>query len=155
MIGKTNSVIVSGGSSEDRLKKLLDATKSCYYLFYNYRGTSVDDLIQPNDTENVTTMDHMFQLCINLTSVPQLNTSKVTSMDSMFYSAKITSIPLLNTSNVTTMSATFQNCSGLTTVPLLDTSNVKNMSYMFNSCAALTSIPQFNTGKVTNMSSMF
>lgn len=154
MIGKTNSVIVSGGGG-NTLKNLLDTTKSCYYLFYNYRGASVDDLIQPNDTENVTTMNNMFQLCINLTSIPQLNTGKVTTMDSMFYSSKITTIPLLNTSNVTTMSGTFQNCSKLTTVPLLDTSNVKNMSYMFNSCSALTSIPQFNTGKVTNMSSMF
>lgn len=155
MIGKTNSIIVSGGSSENTLKKLLDATKSCYYLFYNYRGASVDDLIQPNDTENVTTMNNMFQLCLNLTSIPQLNTGKVTTMNNMFYSSKITTIPLLNTSNVKEMSGTFQNCSGLTTVPLLDTSNVKNMSYMFNSCTALTSIPQFNTSNVTNMSSMF
>ena len=38
------------------LKKLLDATKSAYNLFYSYKGTSVDDLIQPNDTENVTTI---------------------------------------------------------------------------------------------------
>lgn len=148
-------VVVNVPSSGSTLKNLLDATKSCYYLFYNYRGTSVDDLIQPSDTENVTNMNNMFQLCINLTTIPLLDTSKVTSMDSMFYSAQITTIPLLNTSNVTTMSATFQNCSKLTTVPLLDTSNVKNMSYMFNSCASLTSIPQFNTGKVTTMSSMF
>ena len=155
MIGKTNSVVVSGGSSENTLKKLLDATKSCYYLFYNYRGASVDDLIQPNDTENVTTMNNMFQLCINLTSIPLLDTSNVTTMNNMFYSSQITTVPLLNTSNVKEMSGTFQNCSKLTTVPLLDTSNVTNMSYMFNSCSALTSIPQFNTGKVTNMSSMF
>ena len=155
MIGKTNSVIVSGGSSENTLKKLLDTTKSCYYLFYNYRGTSVDDLIQPSDTENVTNMNHMFQLCINLTTIPLLDTSKVTTMNSMFYSSLITTVPLLNTSNVKEMSATFQSCSKLTTVPLFDTSNVKNMSYMFNCCSALTSIPQFNTSNVTNMSSMF
>ena len=60
MIGKTNSVVISGGGGENTLKKLLDATKSCYYLFRSYGGTSVDDIIQPNDTENVTNMDYMF-----------------------------------------------------------------------------------------------
>ena len=59
MIGKTNSVIVSGGGGTT-VKNLLDATKSCYYLFRSYGGTSVDDIIQPNDTENVTNMDYMF-----------------------------------------------------------------------------------------------
>ena len=33
----------SGGGNT--LKTLLDATKSCYYLFFNYKGTSVNDLI--------------------------------------------------------------------------------------------------------------
>ena len=42
MIGKTNSVIVSGGSGEDRLKQLLNTTNSCYYLSHLYTGTSVD-----------------------------------------------------------------------------------------------------------------
>ena len=54
---------IQTGGGEDRLKKLLDATKSCYYLFYNYNGTSVDDLIQPSDTENVTNMGYMFMGC--------------------------------------------------------------------------------------------
>lgn len=36
MIGKTNSVVISGG--ENTLKKLLDATKSAKYLFNSYQG---------------------------------------------------------------------------------------------------------------------
>ena len=34
---------------ESALKTLLDATKSCSYLFSGYTGTSVDDLISYND----------------------------------------------------------------------------------------------------------
>ena len=105
----------SGGGGS--LKTLLDATKSCYYLFYNYKGTSIDELISYNDTENVTNMDSMFQNCSNLTTIPQLYTSKVTNMASMF-----------------------QNCSNLTTIPQLNTSKVINMSYTFYNCYKLTKI---------------
>ena len=55
---KILSIQTGGGGTT--VKNLLDATKSCYYLFRSYKGTSVDDLIQYSDTENVTTMDYMF-----------------------------------------------------------------------------------------------
>ena len=131
MIGKTNAVVISGG--ENTLKNLLDATKSCYYLFRDYKGTSVDDLIQPNDTENVTNMGYMFTNCDKLTSIPQLNTSKVTNMYKMFnYCSKLTSIPQLNTSNVTDMRDMFSDCWALTTVPAIDANNVTNPNYLPN-----------------------
>ena len=155
MIGKTNSVIVSGGG-EDRLKKLLDATKSCRYLFYEYKGTSVDDLIQYSDTENVIDMSSMFYYCTFLTTIPLLDTSKVTRMYQTFYACRqITTIPQLNTSNVTNMEGMFNMCHSLTTIPLLDTSKVTRMYDMFISCKALTTIPQLDTSNVTNMSEMF
>ena len=50
----------NGVSVEDRLKKLLDTTKSAYYLFKDYSGTSVDDFIKYSDVENVTNMKEMF-----------------------------------------------------------------------------------------------
>ena len=71
----------SGGST---LKTLLDATKSTYYLFYQYSGTSVNDLISYSATENVTSTESMFYQCSSLTSIPQLDTSKVTNMYGMF-----------------------------------------------------------------------
>ena len=171
---------IQTGGGEDRLKKLLDATKNCYHLFSGYQGTSVDDLIQPNDTENVTSMGSMFyncsslesilQLdtsnvtnmydmfynCSKLTTIPQLNTSNVTNMGSMFNGCtSLESIPLLNTSNVTSMYSMFYNCSSLESIPQLDTSNVTNMSYMFNDCSSLESIPQLDTSNVTNMNNIF
>lgn len=139
--------ILSISSGENTLKNLLDATKSCYYLFNNYRGTSVDDLIQPNDTENVTTMGSMFKECNKLTSIPQLNTSKVDNMNNMFnYCSSLESIPLLDTSNVTNMSSMFYGCVALTTVPQLDTSKVTTMSNIFASCRSLKSILMTNIG---------
>lgn len=103
--------------SSTTLKNLLDATKSCYYLFRDYKGTSVDDLITYNDTSNVTDTSYMFSGCISLTSIPQLDTSKVTDMKYMLY-----------------------NCNKLTTVPALDVSNATNMDSIFTGCSSLKSI---------------
>ena len=131
----------TGGSSEDRLKKLLDATKSCYHLFYNYKGESVNDLISYSDTSSVTTISNMFEDCTNLFTIPQLNTSNVTNMSNMFYNCRhLTTIPQLNTSNVTNMTYMFRGCYSLTTIPQLNTSNVTNMSNMFYSCSNLKTI---------------
>ena len=144
----------SGGGNT--LKTLLDATKSCYYLFYNYKGISVNDSISYSDTENVTNMISMFYQCTNLTTIPQIDTSKVTDMTRMFYQCqKLTTIPQLNTSKVTDMRSMFYACNGLTTIPQLNTSNVTTMDYMFQQCSSLTTLPLLDTSKVARMESMF
>lgn len=152
-----NEVSITTNVPQDNtLKKLLDATKSCYYLFYNYKGISVDDLIQPNDTENVTDMNGMFYDCANLTTIPQLNTGNVTNMYYMFYGcSSLASVPLLDTSNVTNMNSMFYECSLLTTVPLYNTSKVTNMSQMFCRCRNLQTVPAFDCTNVTNMNNIF
>ena len=156
MIGKTNSVVISGGGGGNTLKNLLDATKQTGYLFQNYKGTSVDDLIQPSDTENVTNMSYMFTNCDKLTSIPQLNTSKVTNMRKMFnYCSKLTSIPQLNTSNVKDMRDMFSDCWALTTVPAIDANNVTDSNYLQNifwNCMNLKSILMTNIGVNLNIS---
>ena len=142
--------------SESTLKKLLDATKSADHLFYNYQGTSVNDLIQPSDTENVTNMSRVFEGCSNLTEIPLLNTSKAENMPGMFYSCSaLTTIPQLDTSKVRDMLGMFNGCTNLTSIPLLDTSNITNMNYMFNNCMSLATIPQLDTSKVISMNYMF
>ena len=153
MIGKTNSVTVSGG--ENTLKKLIDARQSADSLFISYGGSTVDGLIQPSDTENATSTQNMFGLCNNLKSAPTLNTSKVTNMRNMFNQCtSLINIPLYDTSNVTDMSRMFYG-SGIITIPLLDTSNVTDISEMFSRCTSLTSVPALNTSKVINMGYMF
>ena len=107
--------LASGGGRS--LKALLDATRSCYYLFNQYKGTSVNGLISYSDTSNVTNMSHMFYNCPSLTTIPQLDTSKVKIMGDMFY-----------------------NCPSLTIVPQLDVSSVTDMANMFYKCSSLKSI---------------
>ena len=146
----------AGVTQPTTLKNLLDTTKKAAYLFYDYSGASVDDLITYDDTSNVTSMYYMFKNCSNLTTIPLLDTGKVTSMSSMFDDCRsLTTIPLLDTGNVTAMGSMFSACSNLTTIPLLNTSNVTDMFYMFNGCNTLTIIPLLNTSKVTSMYEMF
>ena len=126
-----------GGS----VKALLDATKSAYYLFNEYKGTSVDELITFSDTSNVTSTVKMFNNCENLTSIPLLDTSNVSSMNGMFsHCGSLISIPELDTSNVRDMAGMFSYCRNLTTIPRLDVHNVSNLSNMFEYCNKLTSI---------------
>ena len=99
------------------LKALLDATKSTHYLFSNYTGTSVDELIGYNDTSNVTDMSTMFYKCNWLTTIPRLDTSNVTNMVEMFYGCKnLTSIPRLDTSKVNYMRSMLIDCYKLTSI---------------------------------------
>ena len=70
-------------------------------------------------------------------------------------------IAKLDTSNVTSMNSMFSDCSQLTSVGGLsnwDTSNVADMSYMFKRCSHLTSVDDlsnWDTSNVTRMNSMF
>ena len=95
-------------------------------------------------------------------SLKGVDTSRVTSMMSMFYNdKKLTNLDLSNwdTSNVTNMNNVFSSCSKLETVNFKnwDTSNVTDMSSLFWGCSSLTSLDlsYFRTGNVTNMGSMF
>ena len=148
---------IQTGGGENTLKNLLDATKSCKYLFYRYNlATSVDNLIQPSDTENVTTMEDMFGECRNLYTIPLLDTSKVTNMREMFtYCEHLSSVPLLDTSKVTNMYYMFNNCKALKTLPQLNTNRVTNMSGMFFNCVKITEAPMLDTHIVNSTISMF
>ena len=99
------------------LKALLDTTHSAYKLFYKFDGSSVEGLIDYNDTSNVTNMEGMFFNCANLSSIPPLITSKVTNMVEMFYGCrKLTAIPQLDISQVTYMRNTFGDCNSLISI---------------------------------------
>ena len=165
------------------LKKMFDESKSCEFLFYGgkdffsgnqlYSYNNVSDEFlkiffkDPNVTNNVLNMSHMFFRLYNVTTIPRFNTSNVTNMSYMFNRCpKITSIPEMDTSKVTDMSYMFENCYKLTTIPEMDTSNVTNMSHMFKmgyedphngdaNISSLLVIPKMNTSKVTDMGYMF
>ena len=131
----------SGGGGS--LKTLLDATKSSRYLFYNYVGESVSDLISYNDTSNVTNMGNMFQYCSQLKTNPQLDTSSVVDMSYMFNNCvNLTTISQIDTSSVTAMSSMFQECRHLTTIDITHMNITSSFdTYNFaRSCKSLTKL---------------
>lgn len=149
----------SGGGGS--LKTLLDATKSTYYLFYNYKGTSVNDLISYNDTSLVTNMHYMFSQCTKLATIPQLDTSNVTNMASMFsYCSKLTTISQIDTSKVTNMANMFSGCSKLTTIDIthMNITSSSYSEYFASNCKSLikliirnmNTIPTLNSYAFTN-----
>lgn len=106
-----------------------------------------------------------FDCFVNLTEIvgmEYLNTSEVTTMNSMFENcSKITNLDLSNfyTSKVTNMQDVFAACESLKDINLhgFDTSNVTVMSRMFAGCVALETLNlgSFNTSSVTDMMMMF
>lgn len=139
--------IQSGGGGTVNLP---DGTK-----FSNSIFKTINDSIIPY-LETQTNMYNMFSSCINLTSVPIFDTSRVTTMSYMFYNCQsLTSVPIFETSRVTDTEYMLSNCISLTTVPQLDTSNVYDMSGMFAYSSNLTSIPLLNVSKTRILSNMF
>lgn len=147
----TSATLVPGTSD------VYDVYRNSIYFTDMLRGcTNVIEVLGAN-TANVASTSHMFDYCINLTTVALFDTSSVSgSMEGMFQQCvRLTTVPLFDTSSVTDTNRMFAECVFLTTVPLFDTSSVTNMEKMFNSCSSLTHIPLFNTFKVTNMDSAF
>ena len=106
----------------------------------------------------------LFNYFINVTEIDlsNLDTSNVTTMQSMFYKCKsLTSLDLsgFNTSNVTDMLGMFAEMSSITSLDLssFNTRNVTTMRAMFQACINLTSLDlsSFETSNVTNMNYMF
>lgn len=125
---------------------------SAEYMFYQCPLNELPQL----DTSNVKDMTSMFDGCKNLTTIPQIDTSNVTRMNQMFYQcSNLTTIPQIDTSKVNSMTYMFGYCSNLTTIPQIDTSSLGNMAYMFNGCNSLTTIPQLNGEKISILSSAF
>ncbi len=102
----------------------------------------------------------------NLTSIEcsNLNTSRVTTMNSMFNACwALTNVDISNfttTNKLTSTFLMFGNCNKITSISFpatFDTSGVTTMSNMFYSCHLLTSldISKFNTSNVEDMSFMF
>ena len=135
------SAIDSLPSGGNTLKTLLDATKSCYYLFSEYSGESINGLISYSDTENVTKMNNMFSYATNLVTIPQFNTSNSTNMAYMFYFCRnLKSVPQLDTSKVVYITHMFDDCRNLETISQFNTSNVDSIAFMFRSCQKLKTI---------------
>ena len=145
-------------------------------MSYMFKGaTSLTSLdLSGWNTGNVANMSHMFDSgedtsYMNLETItfgPGWDTSKVTTMSSMFWNcANLTSLDVSNwdTSAVTDMERMFggygksMSLDSITFGPGWDTSKVTTMRTMFQRQSKLTSLDlnMFNTSNVTDMSYMF
>lgn len=106
------------------------------------------------DTSAVTNMSRMFYSAAPVT-IPTFDTHNVTDMSYMFGTSSLREMPLIDTSNVTNMKGMFSECFALNTdIPALDTRNVTDMSWMFYNCYNLPRVPFLNTSAVTTMAGM-
>ena len=98
---------------------------------------------------------------LNEITFNNFNTSKVTTMQAMFYSCKLlTNLDVSNfdTSNVTNMYEMFYDCGSLISIKGLEnfnTSKVEDMSYMFDSCYYLNGEITIMNPNITNYTDMF
>ena len=132
--------IPSGG--ENTLKKLLDATKTAKYLFEDYGGTSVDDLIQYSDTENVESISRTFYRS-KVVKVPELNTSKSKDFSYTFAYSSIKEFPNWNFSNAEDISYLLQQCNSLKTDIVINNLSKLTGDYCLNGAfqqSAVTSV---------------
>ena len=111
---------------------------TCYAWFNNFTNLTQIEGIENLNTEKVTDMNSMFSGCICLKSLDVTN---------------------FNTANVKDMRYMFTDCRNLAELDLsnFNTANVENMRSMFYQCKNLAELDlsNFNTAKVTNMGTMF
>ncbi len=118
---------------------------STYGWFYDMTNLQSITGIEYLNTSEVTNMGHMFNGCIELTSLDlsSFNTSKVTHMNQMFqFCFELTSLDLssFNTAKVTDMGWMFDGCTNLRTIYVGDgwsTAAVTASTRMFRNCTSL------------------
>ena len=132
------------------------------YMFSECRALS--SITFGRETDNLETMEGLFQNCENLITVDltNLKTSNCKFMQSVFNGCKkLDNIIFgnIDTSNVETMYQMFNGCENLGSLDLskFDTSKVTNMELMFCGCKSLISLDlsKFVTSKVVAMYQMF
>ena len=118
---------------------------SCFMWFHGCSNLTTIEGIEYFNTENVTNMRYMFNLCKSLKSLDltNFNTENVTDMYYMFaYCTSLESLDLtnFNTAKVTNMAGMFQTCSALKTIYASDkfvTDQVTESTCMFSACLKL------------------
>ena len=106
---------------------------------------SYNDFINYSDTENVEDMENLFYQNINLIDFPNIDFSKATRTQYMFYEAKFTHAGPINTSSslINTVGM-FEKCANLKDVQILDMSNVIYTGSMFRDCKSLETLQVIN-----------
>jgi len=142
-------------SNLTKVGKLITSVRltSCHYTF---EGCTSLQSVETFNTDNVQTMNSMFEYCSSLITAPFLDTHNVTEIQWMFNGcSSLSEVPHYDTSSAKYMYDMFQNCSAITTIPLFDTHNAVDLRYMFYGCSSLTEVPLIDTSSVTQMEYAF
>ena len=93
---------------------------------------------------------YMFSGCkITDIDTSEWNTSNMTKADNMFNNTRITTSPQMDTSSVTTMNSMFSACAKLKEVENFDTSSAYKMESLFGNCSLLQTVSELDTSNVT------
>ena len=137
------------------LVELINSKQSCAYLFADFGGYNIPNLLAYDDTKDVYYFNYMYKDCYNASSFPELNTSNGNNFTGMYEGcSNATSFPELNTSNGYDFSYMYYNCTSATSFPLIDTSNGRNFNYMYYDTNA-TEYPELNTSSGNDFSYMY
>jgi surface protein len=111
------------------------------------------------DLTGITNLDNLFDSCISLTTINNINswnTSAITTMAYMFSECTSFNQALsFNTSAVENMGSMFLNCSVFNSALSFNTSSVLDMGSMFEGCTAFNQPLSFDTSSVEAMNRMF
>ncbi len=135
----------SGGGTSGSMKDYIDVKKSCSGMFNGFSSSDFNDeklsnILKYDDTTNATSFLSMFKYCSYITTIPKLNTSKVTNCMEMCYScSKLVNFPDYDFNLVTTIESAFCMC-GLKKIKLNVSNKLKYSSKAFYQCYSLEKI---------------
>ena len=126
---KSNVEVNVPSTGANGLQWKCDNMKSLYYEFYNYTGESLDEPLSGIDTSQVTNFGYCFSNNTNLTSVPELDTSKGENLSYMFQNCKGSTDWEIDLSSATDVK---YMCNGASnTKKFKNTSNVADWQWAF------------------------
>lgn len=132
-------------------KSYIDTSQITDFTYFCMMDRFTYEQIENLDTSNGTRFTGMFQICNNITKIPQLNTSNVTDFSYMLANCpNLKSIPILDTSKGRLFSCMFYECPNLTEIPQIDLSNAEYIEDMFYNCSSLTTVRFIGTITLTN-----
>ena len=138
------------------LKRVAAIPATTTNLSYAFQGATSNFTIGTFDTSKVTTMTSMFNRAWSFNQPLGFDTSSVTDLSFMFYEAASFNQPVeFDTSKATTMNRMFYTAKSFNHPLDFDTSKVTDMNRMFYSALKFNQPLNFDTSKVTDMQLMF
>ena len=146
------------GTLVDRLQWKCDNIQSLQSAFQGYQGESLDNVFEGLDVSNVKLWHSTFSNCPNLTSIPVLRASNVTSLYYLFYlnalGGKLTHIDISGLEGSGSLYSAFENRNTLEYVKLSPNFKCTSANLAFKN-TGLRTVEGFNASETTGLNSTF